>query len=249
MPQPHKIWLVIPIFNHGSGLLQVLPGISQACKNILIVDDGSDEKIDSENISRKDAIFICHEKNMGKGAAIMTAAKFISKSGGDYMITIDADGQHAPSDINLFIELIGKCEERRVIIGNRDFSSATIPLASRFGRLISNIMVYLETGKWIPDTQSGFRAYPMELFRKTDCKSSRYDFETEILTKAILAGFTTESVSISVTYPKNRISHFKLLRDNMLFTVLHAKLLQFSLVEKCKIWRKNQRLQSKHRRK
>jgi uncharacterized protein (DUF2062 family) len=100
------------------------------------------------------------------------------------------------------------------------------PGASLFGRAFSNFWVRLECGRELPDTQSGYRLYPVKelLALQTSCR--RYDFEVEILTRSAWAGLPILSVEVSVHYPaaSERESHFHQLKDNFRLTCLHTRL-------------------------
>ena len=94
---------------------------------------------------------------------------------------------------------------------------ADTPGVSRFGRRFSNFWLKAATGVSLPDSQSGFRAYPVAVLRALECSGRRYEYEVEILVRAAWAGLALDSVDISVHYdaPENRVSHFKPFLDNL----------------------------------
>lgn len=120
-----------------------------------------------------------NETNRGKGAAIRRAAEYLASLGADYMITLDADGQHFPEDIRTFLPLI-EANEHAVIVGCRDFNTENVPESSRFGRSFANFWMRVETGVPVDDCQSGFRAYPVKYIVQLNCISDRYGYETEL---------------------------------------------------------------------
>ena len=103
------------------------------------------------------------------------------------MITIDADGQHDPRDIEKFFPLMREGGSE-LIIGCRDFNTENVPASSRFGRSFANFWLKVETGQTVDDCQSGFRAYPVRYLNQLRFKGNRYDFEAEVLAKAAWAG-------------------------------------------------------------
>ena len=230
MPENVKNWIAIPVFNHSSKLKALTAESLALCPNIVVIDDGSTDQDIRKLLSETGIKVLSHQKNMGKGEAIRSAAKFICEKGGENMITLDADGQHSPADIMKFADAISR-GGGRLILGTRDFNSGKIPLASRTGRKISNFLVWLETGWKLKDTQSGFRSYPVEILKNIDCSSSRFAFETEIIVKALWKGYEVEELDISVSYPvgKERISHFRFLKDNLRILFLHTKLLSWKI--------------------
>ena len=141
------------------------------------------------------------------------------------MITVDADGQHDPRDMERFFPLIGE-SETRLIVGCRDFNTEHVPASSRFGRAFANFWLKAETGVSVDDCQSGFRAYPVRHLNRLQFKGSRYDFEAEVLAKAAWAGLELVTVPVSVSYPRpeERVSSFKPVLDNFRLTLIHSML-------------------------
>lgn len=105
-------------------------------------------------------------------------------------------------------------------------NSPNVPASSRFGMKVSDFWMRLETGMPIHDSQSGFRAYPVNYISQLRLRASRYDFEAEVLAKAAWAGLKIISIDIEVTYENKaeRVSHFRPFLDNLLHTHRHALL-------------------------
>lgn len=218
-----SIWCVVPVYNNAATLKDIVVECRTYLKNVLVVDDGSSDTDVRTLLEGIDVTVLSHSENKGKGEAILTALEYISTQGGRHMITIDADGQHYPRDIEKFIPLI-KEDQTSVIVGCRDFSSDSIPGSSKFGRAFSNFWLRLESGVNLPDTQSGFRSYPVDLISRIKFKGHHYDFEVEVLARAAWAGLSLKSVDIGVYYPspEERISHFLPVLDNARISHAHA---------------------------
>jgi len=230
MPQSNhvlqdRLWVVVPVFNNRDTVKSVVSGCRSIANHVLVVDDGSTDADLTSLLAGLDVVLLKHGKNLGKGEAILTASRFIEERGGTYMITIDADGQHDPRDLERFFPLL-KENDDRLIIGCRDFNTEHVPASSRFGRKFANFWLKAETGLTIDDCQSGFRAYPVHYLNQLHFKGSRYDFEAEVLAKAAWAGLEFLMTPISVHYPKpgERISHFKPFLDNLRLTRIHSML-------------------------
>ena len=219
-----KPLIVIPVYNHAGTLREVVTRTLDVCGNVLVVDDGSTDR-SAEVIKDLPVRFIRHEKNRGKGAAILTAAAEARRLGMSHIITIDADGQHDPANISRFIPVIRE-NPLAIVVGKRIFNNKTVPFSSRFGRSFSNFWLRVETGYSLKDTQSGFRAYPVILLEWLKLHEKRYSFEIEVLVKAAWAWITLKEVDISVYYPEpgKRISHFRPFMDNLALTVLNTRL-------------------------
>ncbi len=221
---------VIPVFNNKGTILEVALEARHALDEVLVVDDGSTDLPEAfaETLERNGIHLITHSVNQGKGAALKTGLKYCQENGIDYMIALDGDGQHSPQDIPRFIALL---EEKASIadaiaIGVRDFNTMNVPGSSKFGRSFSNFWVRLETGVNCNDTQSGYRAYPVKAISKLRLRCLRYNFEIEVLVKALWGGCRLLELPISVKYepPEKRISHFKPFADNARLSLLHTAL-------------------------
>jgi len=225
-PETEKIrpLIVIPVYNHAGTLRDVVSRTLNVCGDVLVVDDGSTDG-SAEAIKGLPVRLIRHEKNRGKGSAILTAADEARKLDMSHIITIDADGQHDPANILQFIPVIRE-NPLALVIGKRIFNNKTVPFSSRFGRSFSNFWLRVETGYTLKDTQSGFRAYPIVLFDWLKLYDRRYSFEIEVLVKAAWAGIALKEVDISVHYPDpaKHISHFNPFMDNLALTILNTRL-------------------------
>jgi len=219
-----KIIIVIPVYNHGDTLRGVVTRALKVNDQVMVVDDGStDGGIDT--LSGLNVHIIRHPQNLGKGAAILAAAKAARRLGMTHMITIDADGQHDPSDTRHFIPVLHS-NPLAIIIGKRNFCTTNVPQSAGFGRHFSNFWFRLQTGQVLGDTQSGFRGYPLAVLEKLKLREKHYAFEVEVLVKAAWGGIKLHEVNISVFYPpsRERVSHFRLFKDNFELSLLNTRL-------------------------
>lgn len=222
---PETVWCAVPVYNNRATVRQVAAECREMLPHVVVIDDGSTDTDLVELLSDLDVVVLRHGKNLGKGEAILTASRYVEAQGGEYMITVDADGQHLPHDINKFLPLL-QGEPPGIVIGCRDFNTANVPASSRFGRSFANFWLLVETGRIVGDCQSGFRAYPVRYLNKLLFKGSRYDFEAEVLAKAAWAGLELKTIDIDVVYPKpeERVSSFKPFLDNLRLTRIHTML-------------------------
>ena len=222
----NSIWCAVPVFNNRATVRQVVAACRDLLPHVVVVDDGSTDADLATLLSGLDVILLPHEMNLGKGEAILTASRYVETQGGEYMITIDADGQHIPQDIEKFVPVIMMGKEPCIVIGCRNFNTENVPVSSRFGRSFANFWLLVETGKVIGDCQSGFRAYPVRYLNQLVFKGVHYDFEAEVLAKAAWAGIELKTVEIDVVYPKaeERVSSFKPFLDNLRLTRIHSML-------------------------
>ena len=226
-----KIWCVIPVYNNAMTVHTVVRQCLRELPDVLVVDDGSTDTDLAAFYASSRVTVLRNETNRGKGAAIRRAAEYLASLGADYMITLDADGQHFPEDIRTFLPLF-EANEHAVIVGCRDFNTENVPESSRFGRSFANFWMRVETGVPVDDCQSGFRAYPVKYIVQLNCISDRYGYETELLTRSAWAGLDILCVPVRVCYPPQgkRISHFRPWLDNFRLSCLHTHLVGLRLL-------------------
>lgn len=218
-----RILVVVPFYNNGRTVANVVSEITALGWSLLVVNDGStDDGPDSLKglpIERIDLT-----RNQGKGRALRLALRWARARGYTHAVTLDADGQHSPRDIARFVEKIRLAPDR-LIVGRRNFPS-DVPGKSRFGRGWSNMWVRIVSGGRTPDSQSGFRAYPLDPLAAFKYVGARYEFEVEILVRAVWAGVPLDWVDISLQYypPSGRVSHFRPFMDNFRITVIYTGL-------------------------
>ncbi len=220
-----KTLIVIPLYNHAGTIAEVVTQAVATGLPVLVVDDGSTDN-GLMNLKNVDCRTIRMVENRGKGTAIRAGARYATEHGFDAIVTIDADGQHNPLEAEKLISEAEQGPWPAIIIGAREMIQETVPASSHFGRNFSNFWVRLESGLSLADTQSGMRLYPVRELLLLDLKRNRYDFEIELLVKAIWAGVDARCVPVSVHYPPvgERISHFDKVVDNWRLTKLHTSL-------------------------
>ncbi|MEW6067219.1 MAG: glycosyltransferase family 2 protein [Nitrospirota bacterium] len=203
--------ILIPAYNEEKNISEVIRGAINFVKDIFVVDDGSNDRT-SLKAEAEGAHVIKHNKNMGKGAALNTGFSEITKNDLDAIITIDADGQHLPSEIP---KLITAFENKKgdIIIGERTINRESMPYLRLLANKIGELFISKAVGTQMRDTQSGFRIYSREVIEKVKSKTNGFEMETEILLKAHKSGFRIGSVSVTTVYPDDYSSHFRPVRD------------------------------------
>jgi predicted LPLAT superfamily acyltransferase len=214
--------VVIPVYNHVSTLRSVVEKVLALNYQVLVVDDGSTDGA-LESLKGLDVLTLRHEVNQGKGQAILTGAAEAKRLGKKHIVTLDADGQHDPAEIAVFVEKIKTCPNS-IIVGLRDMSVDNVPSSSKFGRSFSNFWYWVHTGQKLGDTHSGFRVYPVFIFEQLKFFSKRYAFEIEVLVRMNWAGAEVTEVPISVKYFEGdeRVTHIKPFADNFRLTLINT---------------------------
>lgn len=215
--------VIVPTYNNAQTIRQVIDNLLEYTQQIVVVNDGSVDKT-PDILRGYDMIHVTgYSKNRGKGVALRTGFKKAVELGYTHAITIDSDGQHLASDLPKFAEQL-KTYPNAIIIGARNMTVDNVPAKSSFGNRFSNFWVKVETGFDLPDTQSGYRLYPIKALNDIRFFSRKYEFEIEVLAKAAWAGIELMCIPIEVYYPpqEERISHFRPFKDFTRISILNT---------------------------
>ena len=211
-----NVSLIIPAYNEADHLPHLLNVIPSVVTEVIVVDDGSSDEtpLIAKNYR---AVLVQHTENQGKGASMISG---IQKAAGDIVVFMDADLQHHPEDIEKLLAPILE-DSADLTIGVRTLGSRKeMPPQRRVTNFLGNLLVFMRTGNWISDTQSGFRAVKKEYIDKMKFKSQRYEIEIEMLIWARRFSMRIEEVPIKVKYGKEK-SHWKMRNLFRVFKILY----------------------------
>jgi UDP-N-acetylglucosamine---dolichyl-phosphate N-acetylglucosaminyltransferase len=198
--QIRKIFIVIPAYNESSVIQEVLKEIKMAgYKNIIIVDDGSQDNTLEKASEIEGVTALRHKINRGKGAATKTGIEAAKLQDASIIVTMDGDGQHDPEDIKFLIEPIqtGRCD---VVLGTRLLNPKGMPSYKIIQNKIGNIITWLLFGLYTTDSQSGFRAYSRHAAEMVNTRGDRYEYESEVLREIHRYKLKFQEVPIKVRY-------------------------------------------------
>jgi glycosyltransferase involved in cell wall biosynthesis len=210
MTIPLRCAIIIPVYNHGAQVRKVVKKCLQFGLPVVVVDDGSTDSTPDVLASLSGVTVIRHKKNQGKGASLLTGFAAVLRFA-DWAVTIDADGQHDPEEI-LSLARAVRAGQRSFVIGKRgDMEHKNVPWTSRWGRRFANFWVWTSCGRWFSDSQSGFRIYPLPETLHLGTKAKRFQFEVEVLVRAVWSGIPIIEAPVRVIYgpPEERVSHFR----------------------------------------
>ena len=213
---PLKTCVLIPAYNEEKRVGAVVREVLEYCPDVIVVDDGSPD--DTDKIAAEaGAIVLEHVRNQGKGAALQTGFDYAREHGYDLAITLDADGQHAPSDIPAFLQAYERTHSP-VLVGNRMGDVAAMPRLRRFVNRFMSDLLSRVMGQHVPDSQCGFRLYHRSAFPAGpyDAHSQRYAAESEILLRLALEGRKIGAVTIQTIYGDEK-SKVRPLADTLRF--------------------------------
>ena len=216
---PLSFCIVVPTYNNQLTIGNVIKDILKVTPELVVINDGSTDGTEDILSEIPGLTVITHEQNSGKGAALLSGFRFAARSGYNYAITMDGDGQHLSADLPKFLKEM-KNHPEALIIGERNLAGGGKRLKSRLLRAHSNFWVWVLTQKWVGDSQCGFRAYPLDSILELSLRKQKYDFEIEVLVKGLWTGIPIQEVPIAVNYVAGSKSHFRPFRDFMLVSAL-----------------------------
>ncbi|MEK7218533.1 MAG: glycosyltransferase family 2 protein, partial [Patescibacteria group bacterium] len=169
---------VIPAFNEAKRIAQVVADARKVTDAVVVVDDGSDDGT-AEAAEAGGARVLRHHQNCGAGAATMTGIEAARRLGADAVVTLDADGQHDPRDIPSLLRPI-RDGTADIVFSNRfgpflimqGKRRNRIPFIRRLFNAIGNVLTLLAAGKWVSDSQSGFKVLGKRALEEIDLRMS-----------------------------------------------------------------------------
>lgn len=190
--------VIIPTYNESKEIGGIIKQITALGLEPIIIDDGSVDQTASI-AALAGAQVLRNAVNSGKGASLIKGYNYALTKGFDAVISMDGDGQHSYSDIEIFIK---KAEDPNVsvIVGNRMALPGEMPFIRILTNRIMSGFLSLVTRQNIPDTQCGFRLLKKEVLKGINLSTSKYETESEILIQAARRGFKIESVAVKSIY-------------------------------------------------
>lgn len=222
---------VVPVFDHADAIGGVVDRLAGTGLPILLVDDGSGERcaavLRALAAARAPQVRLLRlERNAGKGAAVMAGLREAGARGYSHALQIDADGQHDIDDVPAF--LAAARERPGAVINGQPVYDASVPRGRLVGRYATHVWVWINTLSLdIADSMCGFRLYPLAptlALIDQEPVGTRMDFDTEILVRLHWRGVPVRNLRTRVTYPADGVSHFRLWRDNVRISAMHARL-------------------------
>ena len=226
------ICVVMPTYRNAGTVLDVARRILAQDLPLIVVNDGSPDATASLLAeSGLPITVLTHAQNCGKGVALRTGLTYARGEGYRYAVTIDSDGQHFPEDLPRFIEAIER-HRGALIVGSRNLRAENMPGGNTFANRFSNFWFRVQTGQKLPDTQTGYRAYPLASLPGLRLLTSRYEAELALLVFSAWKGIQLVPVPVQVYYPDaaERVSSFRPFRDFARISVLNTFLCVLALV-------------------
>lgn len=227
--------LLIPSYNTGPALAETVRAARQVWAPVWVVidgsTDGSDGAVRQRAVTDPDLRVLRRDRNGGKGAAVLHALRAIPDGGFTHVLVMDADGQHPAGLVPAF--MAAAAQPDGLVLGDPVFGPDA-PRIRVIARRLCNALVRLETGyRLLGDSLFGFRVYPVAPLRAVMEQAAGrgmrgFDFDPEALVRLCWRGIRPLTLPAPVRYfrpDEGGVSHFRYLRDNVVITAMHLRLL------------------------
>lgn len=219
-----KLLVLIPALNAERSIGKVVRDCKTVQSDILVVDDGSADRT-PEVARQAGAEVVSHAENRGKGAALKTGFAYALEHGFDAVVTLDADGQHLPSEIPKFLAAHAETGADLIIGGRAHLFGQMLP-RRRFANRFSAWSIAYASKTKVTDSQSGFRFYSANLLRGIRLRTDGFDMESEVIVHAGCRGFKVITIPIDLGFVDGQsTSHYRPLADTLriFWTVARAR--------------------------
>lgn len=222
-----RIAVLIPALNAERTLARVVENARRELEPVVVIDDGSTDRTSGVAREAGATIVLRHEVNRGKGGALKTGFAWALANGFDGVITLDADGQHLPTEILQFVREREASGADLIIGGRAHLFEGMLPRRRNANRF-SAWCISIAAGIRITDSQSGFRYYSAKLLRSVELRTEGFDMESEVIVLAGKRGLRIITIPIDLGFVDGiATSHFKPLMDTVriAWTVVRARFL------------------------
>jgi len=230
----NKTVAVIPVYNHGETVGDVVATLRGYGLPVILVDDGSDTftaRMLDAIVSEKSAFgppvkLVRLPKNRGKGAAVMTGFRSAYSYGASHVLQVDADGQHGLEVVPRFLD--ASAQNPDAVIAGYPLYDAMVPRVRLYGSRLALVMVWINTlSRRVAGPMCGFRLYPLAALKgilPAMTQARRMDFDTEAAVRLDWGGAPFVNLPVAIRYPLGGVSHFRIVRDNLLILAMHMRL-------------------------
>jgi len=211
-----RFLIVIPALNAALTIGEVVRGCHEHGRGapVVVVNDGSTDGT-GDAAREAGATVLVHAENRGKGAALKTGFAHALDLDVDAVVTLDADAQHRPSDLPLFMDQAEQTGAD-LLIGSRRHLFAEMVGRRRGANTFSAWAISHAAGVTVGDSQSGYRVYGARLLREVSIETNGFDAESEVIVRAGRRGYLIASIPIGLGFVDGRsTSHYRAVADTV----------------------------------
>lgn len=209
-----RFLVVIPALNAAASVAGVVKASLAHLPDVVVVNDGSTDAT-PKAAAGAGATVLHHPQNLGKGAALKTGFRYALERGFDAVVTVDADGQHLPSEIPKFVRAFRETGAD-LVIGDRSHLFEGMLPRRRNANMFSAWAISQCAGTRVGDSQSGFRLYSASLLRDVEIRANGFAAESEIIVRAGRLGRNVISIPIDLGFVNGvSTSHYRPLLDTL----------------------------------
>ena len=198
MVRAQKVVAVLPAYNLEQGIAAIVARTLPFVDTVLVTADGSKDAT-AAAARAAGAVVPEPEAVRGKGFALIKGIQASREFSPDVVIVMDSDGQHLPEEIPVLLAPFaeGACD---MVVGSRMLGTLRTSTINKFGNFGLKIISFCVTWVWMTDTESGFRAFKADKLYTLKLSSRGYEIESELLLRALDAGFKVVEVPIHVPF-------------------------------------------------
>lgn len=192
-------WIVIPAFNEGPVIGDVVAGVRSRYRRVVVVDDCSRDETGVTAL-RAGAVVLRHSVNLGQGAALETGIRYVLSQGAEYIVTFDADGQHRVDDIAVLLDRQRETGAD-VVVGSRFLGVARgMPPLRRAVLKLAVLFVRLTSGVTMSDAHNGFRLFTRRAAERIRIRQNRMAHASEIVEQIGSLGLSMSEAPVTIVY-------------------------------------------------
>jgi len=210
-PGERGVFVVVPAYNEGPALADVLEELAGTYRQVVVVDDGSTD--DTYEVAVGGASYVLrHLVNRGQGAALQTGIRFALLRGARVIVTFDADGQHRAEDMAALVQpiLSGECD---ITLGSRFLGRAVdMPRSRRAALKAAVVFSRLMSGVKLSDAHNGLRAFSRRAAERLKITQDRMAHASELTDFVARSGLTYREVPVQIRYTRYSLGKGQSLR-------------------------------------
>jgi len=193
-----SVCVLIPAYNEEKNIACVAGAVRDLGFTVLVVDDGSTDSTAKILQDLPGIYSILSPVNEGKGASLRKGFEWFLSSNSDVVVLMDADGQHSPDEVEVFVRALEAGAD--FVVGNRMHSPGRMPWLRRWTNRFMSALLSAASSQRIPDTQCGYRALKKDALQRLRLSTGRFEIESEMLLEAARLGLKIRSIPIRSVY-------------------------------------------------